>query len=507
MSGGREEAAKLGRYAVFGPLASGGMGTVCFGRLSGPGGFSRIVAIKRLRAEYAGDPRFVEALAEEARLTARIRHANVVATLDVEAGGGELALVMEYVAGESLSRLVRTSPIAGKVVPVSIAAAIVVGVLHGLQAAHEARGDRGELLGLVHRDVSPENILVGADGVARIADFGIAKALGRLQGTHPGHARGKLPYMAPEQVLLAETTARTDVYAAGAVLWELLTGRRLITGEKPSELVQRILEGGFAPPGRHAADVPAALDRAVGRALELDARLRFDGARAFAIAIEEAVSLATPRQLAAFVAENAAEALARRAREVAAIEGRPREPDGRADTVELHPSELHPSELHTVVGEVPRASATGVVAATTVPAPAAPEVPAVRPGVRGLALVAALASAGLAALTWGFATRADLEVHPLAARAPADARLAARETSTSSAAGGQPRRPAVEDPGDPRSPVRTSSPSEERARRLEPRGSAPAGGLRSRSRARTKDCDPAYRVGADGIRRIKPECL
>src|ERR1035437_3672665 len=150
----------VGRYALYGEIASGGMATVHFGRLLGPVGFSRTVAIKRLHPQFAKDPEFVTMFLDEARLASRIRHPNVARTLDVVALEGELFLVMDYVEGEALSRLLRTCRARGTPVPPKVAAAIVCGVLHGLHAAHEAKSERGEPLGIVHRDVSPQNVLV-----------------------------------------------------------------------------------------------------------------------------------------------------------------------------------------------------------------------------------------------------------------------------------------------------------------------------------------------------------
>ncbi|HZO12943.1 MAG TPA: protein kinase, partial [Polyangiaceae bacterium] len=155
------------RYALYSEIASGGMASVFFGRLRGPAGFSRVVAIKKLHPQFARDPAFVAMLRDEARMASRVRHANVVSTLDVVEDGDEFLLVMEYVAGEALSRLITTTHSWSEPVPVEVAVAITAGALHGLHAAHEARADDGSPLGLVHRDVTPQNILVGADGVPR----------------------------------------------------------------------------------------------------------------------------------------------------------------------------------------------------------------------------------------------------------------------------------------------------------------------------------------------------
>src|SRR5262249_50884483 len=160
------------------------------------------------------------------RLAARIRHPNVVPTLDVVALGAELFLVMEYVDGESLSRLFKTAFSRGDRVPTRIAASIAAEVLYGLHAAHEAHSENGEPLSIVHRDVSPHNVLVGRDGIARVVDFGVAKAAVRSQTTQDGNLKGKLSYSAPEQLLKETVDRRVDVFAASVVLWEALTGTR-----------------------------------------------------------------------------------------------------------------------------------------------------------------------------------------------------------------------------------------------------------------------------------------
>src|SRR5258708_3447542 len=187
-----------GRYAIYDEIASGGMATVHFGCSLGAGAFSRVVAVKRLHAHLARENEFVTMFMDEARVAARIRHPNVAPILDVVATDREIFLVMEYVHGESLSKLFGAMRASRQ--PMPVAAAILVGLLGGLHAAHEATDERGMSLRIVHRDVSPQNLIIGADGVARIVDFGIAKAVGRLQHTQTGEIKGKFGYMAPEQV-------------------------------------------------------------------------------------------------------------------------------------------------------------------------------------------------------------------------------------------------------------------------------------------------------------------
>jgi serine/threonine-protein kinase len=212
------------------------------------------------------------------------------ATLDVVATEGELFIVMEYVRGESLARLIRGSSSDGKGIPPAIAATLMVGVLHGLHAAHEAKTERGEPLGIVHRDVSPHNILVGTDGVARVLDFGVAKAAGRIQTTREGQLKGKLAYMAPEQTG-GSVGRTTDVYAASVVLWEALTGRRLFAGNNEGEVLRRVLEARIVPPSRHASGIPRALDKLTLQGLSFDPARRFPTARDMARALEDAVPL------------------------------------------------------------------------------------------------------------------------------------------------------------------------------------------------------------------------
>jgi eukaryotic-like serine/threonine-protein kinase len=231
----------VGRYALYGEIASGGMATVHYGRLLGPVGFSRTVAIKRLHAHLSRDPEFVSMFLDEARLAARIRHPHVVSVLDVVAQDGELLLVMDFVQGESLNRLIRAAKRSGGIPP-NIVSAIIVGLLQGLHAAHEARSDRGEPLEIVHRDVSPQNVIVGVDGVAQVLDFGVAKAAGRIQETSEGQLKGKFAYMSPEQLQNKHVDRRTDIFAAAVVLWETLTGGRLFNGDSHAAVMFAVVQ-------------------------------------------------------------------------------------------------------------------------------------------------------------------------------------------------------------------------------------------------------------------------
>ena len=310
----------VGRYAILGKLAAGGMATVHVGRLLGPVGFTRMVAIKRLHPEYARDPEFVSMFLDEARLAAKISHPNVVSTLDVVATGGELFLVMDYLQGQSLSWLIKQATKTGEPIPSRIVASILSGALQGLHAAHEARDERGIHLNIVHRDVSPQNIMVGADGLARVLDFGVAKAAGRIQNTREGHIKGKLAYMSPEQLQTDFVDRKADIYAASVVLWEALTSRRLFKGETEASTLAKILSGTVVPPSTVASWVPPALDAVVMRGLERDLSKRYVTAREMAIAIERAGNIASTAEVSEWLERVAKKELEEHVARIAAIE-------------------------------------------------------------------------------------------------------------------------------------------------------------------------------------------
>jgi serine/threonine-protein kinase len=309
----------IGRYALYEPIAAGGMATVHIGRLMGPVGFSRTVAIKRLHPQFASDPDFVSMFLDEARVAARIRHPNVVPTLDVVSLEGELFLVMDFVQGESLYRLLRAAKHAGHQVKPDLGCSIMIGVLHGLHAAHEAKNEQGVPLGIVHRDVSPQNVLVGTDGVPRVLDFGIAQAVGRLQTTRAGQVKGKLAYLAPEQ-LAGKTDRRSDVYSSAVVLWETLTRQRLFKAENDGELLHAVLAKVVDPPSKYASGVSKALDAIVLRGLSREPADRYATAKEFANVLESVTSLVSASQIGDWVETTAGEEIATRAKKLAEIE-------------------------------------------------------------------------------------------------------------------------------------------------------------------------------------------
>jgi serine/threonine protein kinase len=312
----------VNRYQTYGEIASGGMATVEYGRLLGPHGFSRPVAIKRLHAQFAKNPAFAAMFIDEARLSARLMHANIIQTLDVIERPGEIAIVMEYVHGEALSSVIEQVNARGERVPVKIATALVSSVLHGLHAAHEARNERDELLGVVHRDVSPQNILVGADGVPRILDFGIAKAVDQLRSTPSGEIKGKLAYIAPEQLRGQAVDRRADVFGAAAVLWETLTGFMLFHAESSSVLVQRVLQEPLRPPSVHVPELAPELDAIVMRGLSRDREQRYATAREMALELERRLGIATQSEVSDWLLEVAGAALAQRASQLRRLQER-----------------------------------------------------------------------------------------------------------------------------------------------------------------------------------------
>ncbi|NUO53383.1 MAG: serine/threonine protein kinase [Polyangiaceae bacterium] len=307
----------LGRYALEEPIASGGMATIYLGRQVGAVGFSRLVAIKRLHPHFASEPDFVAMFLDEARLAARVRHPNVVETLDVVREGTETFIVLELVDGESLAGLLNALREQGERMPVEVATSIVSGLCRGLHAAHEARAPDGAPLGIVHRDVSPHNVLVGADGVARVADFGVALANVRLSQTRAGQVKGKPAYMAPEQLSRDEVTRASDIYASGVVLWELLAGRRAYEVANEGALYARVIAGAIPNLCDVAPWVPPPLAEAVHRALRREPNERYGSALEMGAAIEAAVVVAPAATVGAVVERIAARTLHAR-RDVAA---------------------------------------------------------------------------------------------------------------------------------------------------------------------------------------------
>ena len=489
----------VGRYAIYDEIATGGMATVHFGRLVGPASFARTVAIKRLHPHLAREPEFVAMFLDEARVAARVRHPNVVPMLDIVTTQGEPPfLVMEYVQGESLARLLGSLRERGQRAPLPVACSIVVGMLLGLHAAHEAKGELGESLGIVHRDVSPQNVIVGLDGVARLLDFGVAKAVGRLQTTREGQFKGKLAYTAPEVARGAPATRMADIYSAGVVLWEALTGSPLFVGQNDANVLERVLFAPIVAPSLRAKEVAHALDAVVLRALARDPRQRFSTAREMARAIEVAAGIASRSEVGSWVQSLAGDVLAARAGTVARIERGPVEPQG-ADPGEGDALALSSQSL------------PGAMASTIVEADAAlgPRAPPRRPILQLLATcaVGALGIFAVNALR-GSAPKSGA-VH--VAQEPSALPVVAPPLAASTA---EPFIPAVDEPAPVATQPSTARPHIAPAAKPAPREGAsrhaaakPTGGGDPPTAPAKAVCDPPWTLDAQGIKQYKLECL
>jgi serine/threonine-protein kinase len=280
----------LGRYQLLVAVARGGMGQVWLGRLKGARGFNKLVAVKTLLPSESDRSRLEAMLAEEARIASLVQHANVVHTMELGEHDGLLYLVMEWVDGEPLGFLMSRAEERGGM-PRGVAVQLVSQVLSGLHAAHELSDDNGPL-GVVHRDVSPHNILVTYDGVAKVLDFGIAKATHQASSgnTETGEIKGKFSYMAPEQILGGDVDRRADVFAAGIVLYLLATGKHPFKHHNTAAVIHAITtDDPVAPPSTLVDDFPPELERVMLKALDKDVENRWESAEAMRAALEQAM--------------------------------------------------------------------------------------------------------------------------------------------------------------------------------------------------------------------------
>jgi serine/threonine-protein kinase len=277
---------RCGRYQLLSPLGAGGMAEVFKARVSGRSGFQRDVVLKRLLASNKDDAEFVDMFTDEARILGLLHHPNIVQALDFGATGDHLYLVLEYLEGPSLGRVLRER----RPVPPALAAFVGREICRALDYLHRAVDETGAPLGLVHRDVTPSNIIVTTAGAVKLLDFGIAKFAKARQSTGAGVVKGKFAYLSPEQLRGApEIDGRVDLFALGTVLHELCTGERLFTGASDLATMQNILHMKLAPPSRKNPAVPPALDRVVLRALARDRSKRFADAGEMARALDEVV--------------------------------------------------------------------------------------------------------------------------------------------------------------------------------------------------------------------------
>ncbi len=433
----------------------------------GDAGFSRIVAIKRLHAHLVHEPEFITMLVDEARLASKIHHPNVVSPIDVVAQGGEVFIVMNYVPGASLSALVRSSSTTGEPFSLPGCVRVMLDALEGLHAAHEAADEDGCKLQIIHRDVSPQNILVGQEGVAKLIDFGIAKATVRWQTTQAGQVKGKLPYMAPEQLRDQTVDRRADVYAAAVVLWELVARRRLFQATSDAALYGKVLEGVVHPPSRYNPAVPSELDAVIVRALSREPDERPATAREFARSLEQALAPATADEVAAWLARTVPAELALQRANIAQVTAASRvvseEPPAPALAVTLEPPKKEARNSRKLAGWAAAAFAILVVVAW-----------------RGLTRPGALPEPGSVASTSTLGGGAK--------NAPAPPSTAAA--------------PDLAAPPEAKVPVSVVSSPAATTKRSQAKTKAGP-----RPQGKRPDCSTLYTTGADGIRHVKRECL
>ena len=297
---------RLGRYEVLRHLASGGMADVLLARSTGIEGFERHVVLKRIRAELREDERFASMFLAEAKLAAGLHHQNIVQVFDIGEADGEYFFAMEYLHGEDLRKLLYMVAKHRAHVPLGNAVAIAMAAAAGLHHAHERRGPDKRPLGIVHRDVSPSNIIVGYDGSIKLVDFGIAKAESQAEEkTIAGARKGKVAYMSPEQCKNQPVDRRSDIWSLGVVLYEMATTTRLFKGESDYLTMEAIVEGRIPPPRGRRADIPEELAAIIARALEVKPADRYATADELRVALEafamKAGLAVTPASLAAYV--------------------------------------------------------------------------------------------------------------------------------------------------------------------------------------------------------------
>jgi serine/threonine-protein kinase len=286
---------EFGRYRLLCRFAKGGMANLYLAQLVGDSGFEKLVAIKRIHEHLNYNREFCNMFVDEARLHARLSHPNVVQVIELGSVANSLFIAMEYVEGESLRALVRRIKL-----PLPLCARIVSDAAAGLHHAHQLRDSEGNLLNVVHRDVSPQNILISYEGMVKMVDFGVARARGNLHQTSVGQIKGKFAYMAPEQVD-GEVDHRTDVYALGIVLYEITTNHRLFKGARDAATISRVRRREIPRPSLLRSGYPTALENIVTKALEPDPEQRFQTAEELEDELEgfllKSGEFVTPRHL------------------------------------------------------------------------------------------------------------------------------------------------------------------------------------------------------------------
>jgi serine/threonine-protein kinase len=377
--------ARLGRYELLLPIAYGGMARVWAARLHGQRGFSKTVAIKTILPHLAHNPEFERMFLDEARIAAGVHHPNVTEIYELGEEGHVLYLVMEWVNGDSLVHVLRG---ANNKTPVPIdarvAARIVADACAGLHAAHELTDDDGRLLNVVHRDVSPHNILVSLEGTVKVTDFGVAKALGQShQETAAGQVKGKVAYMAPEQIGGTSFDRRVDVFGMGCVLYEAITGTQPFRGANDPQVMQAVLRGTYDPPSAVVKTVPPELTAIIDRALAPEPRMRFATAERMRVALEEWLAksgaVITATQVGALVRQRLGPSLDRRREHVKAAMAAMQADAPTTRNLGNTPSSPQPGQSHSGVVSTGQQAAIQGLPPSDPMRPRAPSLPQVPP--------------------------------------------------------------------------------------------------------------------------------
>jgi serine/threonine-protein kinase len=479
---------RIGRYELCSKIASGGMASVYFGRIVGSEGFSRVVAIKRMHPHLADAEGFRAMFIDEARLAARINHPNVAQIIDLVAQGEDLLLVMNYIHGVSVSRLMEGD---GGRLSAPVAVRIALDALYGLHAAHTAKDAMGTPLGIVHRDVSPQNLLVSVDGVTLVVDFGVAKAASRLQTSHEGQLKGKARYMPPEQVRHHPVSPATDVYSLSVVLWEMLTREHLFTGATVPAVLAQVLDGVVVAPRTIVPDLPPALEEVVMRGLERDLTRRYPSALAMAEALEGLKLAASPADVASVVAERAHTTLAARDTAMRRIHDAPSDDQAPSESVDV----VVPEGTLTRRPAAPKAPASQAVEVDT-------EISIDDPGERAPArrsrtavVAGALIGVATCAMIALALTRREAAAPPQALAIPSASAVASSELAARTPVPGPSAEP-------PATVVSAAAPSA-----VTVTSTSPPKPPRPR-RTPTSDCAQNPRVlGPDGVYQVRRECL
>lgn len=287
MTSGPEGHRQLGRYQLLFMLGQGGMGEVHLAKLSGAAGFEKLCIVKTILPQMQSDPQFVDRFHHEARVLVHLNHSNIAQVYDMGDVEGTLYMAIEYVPGVDLARVASRAQKAGAVVPIPIALYLGQQIAEALGYAHRKTGPDGSPLGIVHRDVSPQNVMVSYEGEVKVIDFGLAKSAVRSKHTLPSTVMGKLGYMSPEQAMALPLDHRSDIYSAGIVVWELLAGRPLFEGGTMAEMVVKMAQPSIPPLRTVRPEISPALEQVVGRALAVDPAARYSRADDFARALNE----------------------------------------------------------------------------------------------------------------------------------------------------------------------------------------------------------------------------